>query len=90
VDERNYLGTLMEVCRSLDRLLRGEVRALAAAGCSEAVRPELTGDIVKLIALPGSRVPASFASSVEAVAGARSHFTELTFGSDRAHRPPEL
>ena len=33
----------------------------------------LTGDIVKLLALPGGRVPASFESSVKVVAGARNH-----------------
>ena len=34
----------------------------------------LTGDIVKLLVLPGGQVPASFESSVKVVAGARNSF----------------
>ena len=33
---------------------------------------ELVGDIVKMITLPGGRVPDPFASSVKVVAGARN------------------
>ena len=54
-------------------ILRTLVERVTVRSDGEGHVVVLTGDIVKLLALPGGQVPASFDSSVKVVAGARNH-----------------
>jgi hypothetical protein len=52
-------------------ILRGLIERIEVRTDAQGHVIELTGDIVKLVTLPGGRVPAAFESSVKVVAGAR-------------------
>ena len=51
-------------------ILRTLIDRISVSGDGDSHVLELTGNIVKLLALPGGRVPATFESSVKVVAGA--------------------
>ncbi len=53
-------------------ILRGLVERVTVRADADGHVIELTGDIVKLVTLPGGSVPNPFASSVKVVAGART------------------
>ena len=61
-------------------ILRSLVDRISVRADADGHLIELTGDIVKLITLPGGSVPDPFASSVKVVAGARK-FHKLLFGA---------
>jgi hypothetical protein len=52
-------------------ILRGLIERITVCEDAQGHVIELTGDIVKLVTLPGGNVPAPFESSVKVVAGAR-------------------
>jgi hypothetical protein len=54
-------------------ILRTLVTDISVSTADAGTTIMLTGDIVKLLALPGGQVPASFEGSVKVVAGARNH-----------------
>ena len=77
-----YRATVADLHTALDdpqarteaaEILRGLVERIAVRGDAQGHVVELTGDIVKLLALPGDTVPSPFESSVKVVAGARNH-----------------
>jgi hypothetical protein len=53
-------------------ILRGLIERISVRDDLQGHMVKLTGDIVKLITLPGGSVPAPFDSSVKVVAGARN------------------
>ena len=54
-------------------ILRGLVERITVRADAQGPVLEITGDIVKLLALPGHTVPSPLESSVKVVAGARNH-----------------
>jgi hypothetical protein len=56
-------------------ILRSLIERVTVRGEADGYVLELTGNIVNLLALPGGQVPASFESSVKAVAGVRFELT---------------
>jgi len=52
-------------------ILRALIDRISVSGGEDGHVLELTGNIVKLLVLPGGEVPALFESSVKVVAGAR-------------------
>ena len=66
-----------EVRAEATEILRGLIDRIAVQGDKDGHQVVLTGDIVKLLALPGAQVPSSFESSVKVVAG--TGFEPVTF-----------
>jgi len=73
-----YRATVADLHAALDdpqarteaaEILRGFVERIAVRADAQGHVVELTGDIVKLLALPGDTVPSPFESSVKVVAG---------------------